>query len=63
MLPVTFIGMPGEPCANRTANMDTLIVLGSSAAFWYSTILLVGGGVGHVYYETAATIIAFDFGG
>ena len=43
---------------NRTANMDTLIVLGSSAAFWYSTILLLGGGVGHVYYETAATIIA-----
>ena len=43
---------------NRTANMDTLIVLGSSAAFWYSTILLIGGGVGHVYYETAATIIA-----
>jgi Cu+-exporting ATPase len=42
----------------RTANMDTLIVLGSSAAFWYSVWLLVSGGVGHVYFETAGTIIA-----
>ncbi len=41
----------------RTANMDSLIVLGSSAAFWYSTVLLLAGGVGHVYYETAAMII------
>lgn len=43
---------------SRTANMDTLIVLGSSAAFWYSVWLLVSGGVGHVYFETAGTIIA-----
>lgn len=42
----------------RTANMDTLIVLGSSAAFWYSTWLMATGRSGHVYYETAATIIA-----
>lgn len=41
----------------RTANMDSLIVLGSSAAFWYSTVLLLSGGVGHLYYETAAMII------
>ena len=41
----------------RTANMDSLIVLGSSAAFWYSTVLMVAGGVGHVYYEIAAMII------
>ncbi|RLT33881.1 MAG: Cu(2+)-exporting ATPase [Chloroflexi bacterium] len=41
----------------RTANMDSLIVLGSSAAFWYSTVLMVAGGAGHVYYETAAMII------
>ncbi len=43
---------------SRTANMDTLIVLGSSAAFWYSVWLLVSGGAGHVYFETAGTIIA-----
>lgn len=42
----------------RTANMDTLIVLGSSAAFWYSTWVLFTGRSGHVYYETAATIVA-----
>lgn len=40
-----------------TANMDTLIVLGSSAAFWYSTVLLFNNGIGHLYYETAAVII------
>ncbi len=42
---------------NRTANMDTLIVLGSSAAYCYSVALLLGGLVGHVYFETAAMII------
>ncbi len=42
----------------RTANMDTLIVLGSSAAFLYSTATLLSGASGHVYYETAATIVA-----
>lgn len=40
-----------------TANMDTLIVLGSSAAFWYSTVLLLTNGIGHLYYETAAVIV------
>jgi len=42
----------------RTANMDSLIALGSSAAFFYSVWLLLSGGVGHVYFETAALIIA-----
>ncbi|MFN5928760.1 MAG: heavy metal translocating P-type ATPase [Roseiflexaceae bacterium] len=42
----------------RTANMDTLIVLGSSAAFLYSAATLLSGASGHVYFETAATIIA-----
>jgi Cu+-exporting ATPase len=42
---------------NRTANMDTLIALGSSAAFFYSLWLLLAGQVGHVYFETAAVII------
>ena len=41
----------------RTANMDTLIALGSSAAFFYSTALLAFNLSGHVYFETAAVII------
>jgi P-type Cu+ transporter len=40
------------------ANMDTLIALGSSAAYFYSLGLLLLGGAGHVYLETAAVIIA-----
>ncbi len=42
---------------SRTANMDTLIALGSSAAFFYSVALLAFGIEGHVYFETAALII------
>jgi P-type Cu+ transporter len=42
---------------SKTANMDTLIALGSSAAYFYSVTLLVVGIPGHVYFETAALII------
>jgi Cu+-exporting ATPase len=41
----------------RTANMDSLIALGSSAAYFYSVALLLLGWAGHVYFETAALII------
>ncbi|MCU0493953.1 MAG: heavy metal translocating P-type ATPase [Chloroflexaceae bacterium] len=41
----------------RTANMDTLIAIGSSAAYFYSIVLLLFGLSGHVYFETAAVII------
>ncbi|NOK63036.1 MAG: Cation transport ATPase [Chloroflexi bacterium AL-W] len=41
----------------RTANMDTLIAMGSSAAYFYSIALMVFGLAGHVYFETAALII------
>ncbi|HEY0603607.1 MAG TPA: heavy metal translocating P-type ATPase [Herpetosiphonaceae bacterium] len=41
-----------------TANMDSLIAIGSSAAYFYSVALLVFGLPGHVYFETAAVIIA-----
>jgi Cu+-exporting ATPase len=37
--------------------MDVLIVMGSSAAFFYSLPITFGWLVGHVYYETAAVII------
>jgi Cu+-exporting ATPase len=48
---------------NRTANMDTLIAMGSLAAYIYSLVVLVGiafniPGIGdHVYFETAAVIL------
>jgi P-type Cu+ transporter len=48
---------------NRTANMDTLIAMGSLAAYIYSLVVLVSiafriPGVGdHVYFETAAVIL------
>jgi len=42
---------------NKSANMDVLIVMGSSAAFFYSLPITFGLLVGHVYYETAAVII------
>jgi len=49
---------------NRTADMNTLVALGTGAAYLYSTAAVlfpqaVGGGAedGHVYFDTAAVII------
>ncbi len=48
---------------NGSANMDVLVAMGSSAAYFYSLAILIGGlfgwhGLGdHVYFETAAVII------
>src|SRR5512145_1539179 len=42
---------------NKSANMDVLIVMGTSAAFLYSLPVTFGWIEGHVYYETAAVII------
>jgi Cu+-exporting ATPase len=42
---------------NRTANMDVLIAMGSSAAYFYSVVVLLSGSQGHLYFETAAVII------
>jgi Cu+-exporting ATPase len=42
---------------NKSANMDVLIVMGSSAAFLYSLPITFGFLTGHVYFETAAVII------
>ena len=42
---------------NKSANMDVLIVMGTSAAFLYSLPITFGLLMGHVYYETAAVII------
>ena len=42
---------------NGTANMDVLIVMGSSAAYFYSLAIVFGLVSGHVYFETGAMII------
>ena len=42
---------------NKSANMDVLIAMGSSAAFLYSLPITFGLLAGHVYFETAAVII------
>ena len=42
---------------NLSANMDVLIAMGSSAAYFYSIPVALGWLHGHVYFETAAVII------
>lgn len=42
---------------NRSANMDVLVAMGSSAAYFYSLPVLFDLYTGHVYFETAAVII------
>ena len=43
---------------NKTANMDVLVALGSSVAYFYSLVLLLTPSLGqHVYFETSAVII------
>ncbi len=41
----------------RTTNMDSLVSLGTQAAFWYSVWALVAGEA--IFFETAAAIITF----
>jgi Cu+-exporting ATPase len=42
---------------NGSANMDVLIAMGSSVAYFYSIMVMLGSIAGHVYFETAAVII------
>jgi Cu+-exporting ATPase len=42
---------------NKSANMDVLVALGSSAAYFYSIVVMTGLLGGHVYFETSAAII------
>ena len=42
---------------NASANMDVLIAMGSSTAYFYSIPVLLGVIGGHLYFETAAVII------
>jgi Cu+-exporting ATPase len=46
---------------HRTSNMNTLIALGSSTAYFYSAAVTLSGstvGSGHTYFDTSTTIIA-----
>ena len=42
---------------NKAANMDVLIAMGSSAAYFYSIPVMLGLIDGHVYFETSAVIV------
>ena len=42
---------------NRSSNMDTLIALGTSAAYFYSVYLVLFEGVDHQYFEASAVLI------
>ncbi|WEL22777.1 heavy metal translocating P-type ATPase [Halorhabdus sp. BNX81] len=44
---------------NRRANMDVLIALGSSTAYFYSIAVLANLVAGEVYFDTAALILVF----
>lgn len=63
MLGRQYITGAWKAARNGTANMDTLIALGSLAAYVYSVIVLVGIVLdipslnGHVYFETGAVIL------
>ena len=42
---------------NGSANMDVLVAMGSSSAYFYSLIVMLGILPGHIYFETSAVII------
>lgn len=42
---------------NKTANMDTLIAVGTSVAYFYSVAVVFFGVTGHQYFETSAVLI------
>jgi Cu+-exporting ATPase len=42
---------------NKSANMDVLVALGASVAYFYSVVITLGWLGGHVYFETAAAIV------
>jgi Cu+-exporting ATPase len=44
---------------HKTANMDTLIALGTSVAYFYSLYLVAQDVMGETYFETSAVLITF----
>ena len=55
----TITSAGSRACATGSANMDVLVAMGSSAAYFYSVavLLLRPASAGHVYFETSALII------
>ncbi len=52
-----FLRSAWKALQNRTANMDTLVAMGSLAAFFYSLAVLLFGLDSHLYFESSAVII------
>lgn len=48
---------------HRAATMDTLVSVGSTAAWAWSAVVLVGGLDGHLYFETGAVIVTLILAG
>ncbi|MBS3078732.1 copper-translocating P-type ATPase [Candidatus Pacearchaeota archaeon] len=44
---------------NKSANMDTLIAIGTSAAYFYSLYVILFNPIGDQYFEAAAVLITF----
>jgi len=42
---------------NKTSNMDTLVAIGTSAAYFYSVAVVLFGVEGHQYFEASAVLI------
>ncbi len=53
-----FFAHAWQALLNRGANMDVLVSLGSGVAFAYSALVALGALTGHVYFESAAVILA-----
>ena len=58
---LTFYAGSWHALKNRSANMDVLVALGTSAAYFYSLFAFFGvfGPHGEVFFETSAMLIAF----
>ena len=58
---LTFYRGAWSSLKNRSANMDVLVALGTSAAYFYSLLAYFGllGGTHEVFFETSAMLIAF----
>jgi Cu+-exporting ATPase len=46
---------------NKSANMDSLIAIGTSAAYFYSVYVMIFDPMGDQYFEAAAVLITFVF--
>ena len=54
-----FLHQAAVRARSRTANMDTLIAVGTLAAFGYSTAVLLADPEGDLYFDVSALVVAF----